>query len=266
MKKSKVFGLIMAMALVLSTLGLPAFAADASAKVTVTIINGSPVLVRQEVTVTDADEDGALTVNDALILAHDLKFEGGSAAGYKSSQSDYGLFLEKLWGVENGGSYGYYLNDTSCMSLGDAVADGDDLVAFVYTDTAAYSDTYSYFDLKYVPANAGSEFTLTLKYSGYDTNWSPVVAPVAGAVITVDGVDTSCVTDAEGKVTLKLDEAGSYLISAHSADMNLVPPVCVAEIAVAPKTSDAGMTVYIVLLMAAAGACMVLFGTKKRNA
>ncbi|MBP5657968.1 MAG: hypothetical protein J6X52_05545, partial [Clostridia bacterium] len=77
----------------------------------VTIANGELVLAREAVTLTDADNDGALTINDALYLAHEAKFEGGAAAGYASSTGDYGLSLTKLWGVENGGSYGYFVND-----------------------------------------------------------------------------------------------------------------------------------------------------------
>ena len=104
-------------------------ASEAKTDVYVTVTNGSPVLIREKVSVTDADGDGRLTVNDALILAHDAKYEGGSAAGYGSSKSEWGLSMTKLWGVENGGSYGYFVNNAPSDSLADEVKNGDSVAA-----------------------------------------------------------------------------------------------------------------------------------------
>ena len=78
------------------------------------VANGGLELANSEVTVTDIDGDGALTINDALCAAHESYFKGGAAAGYASEMSDYGLMLTKLWGIENGGSYGYYVHETVC--------------------------------------------------------------------------------------------------------------------------------------------------------
>jgi len=225
MKKTVLYAA--ALSFMLTSLCVGSNAAD-SADVHVTIVNGSPALTQYEVNVTDIDGDGALTINDALTLAHDGAFDGGSAAGYASATGDYGLYIEKLWGVENGGSYGYYLNNISAMSLGDAVADGDYLTAFVYTDTDAFSDTYCFFDANTISAAAGESFTLTLNAASFDENWNPVTVPVADAVITVDGNATEYKTDAEGKVTMSL--AASGVISAYSEGMTLVAPICKAEV------------------------------------
>jgi hypothetical protein len=110
------------------------------------------------------------------------------------------------------------------------VKDGDSVYAFVYADQTAWSDTYSFFDKNTVTAQAGEVIELTLSYSGYDANWNTVVMPLEGAEITADGEATGLVTDAEGKVTFMVDEAGEYVLSAVSADKTLVPPVCVITI------------------------------------
>ena len=94
-----------------------------------------------------------------------------------------------------------------------------------------WSDTYCFFDKYTVNAEAGEEISLTLKYAGYDASWNPVVLPVEGAVITIDGAATEYKTDAEGKVDVKLDKAGDIVISATSETMTLVPPVCKAAVA-----------------------------------
>lgn len=215
------------------TLCAPCVSAADAPRVTVTIADaeGNLALTQEAVSVTDTDGDGALTINDALYLAHEAGYEGGAAAGYASAQTDYGLSLMKLWGTENGGSYGYYVNSNSAMSLSDPVSDGDCIDAFVYTDLTAWSDTYCFFDVLTLEADAGSDITLTLSAASYDENWNPITVPVADAVITLNGEETAYQTDAEGKVTFSVPVGGDYVISAFSDTMTLVPPCCVAAIA-----------------------------------
>ena len=201
-----------------------------TAYVTIADENGELALVREAVVLEDADGDGAVTVNDALLLAHEQAYPGGAAAGYLSSEGPYGLKLDKLWGVENGGSYGYYVNHASAMSLTDPVSDGDEVAAFIYTDLDGYSDTYCYFDRATAELNAPGELTLTLKAAGWDADYNPVELPVADAVIVVNGEKTDFRTDENGSVTLHL-AAGSYVISAVSDTQVLVPPVCQVSVA-----------------------------------
>ena len=227
----KIMSAIMAVILVVCASAIPAFAADgASAYVSISDKDGKLVLVLEKIDLSDADGDGTITINDALYLAHESKYEGGAAAGYASEQGDYGLMLTKLWGCENGGSYGYYVNDASAMSLADPVKDGDRINAFVYTDLESWSDKYCYFDKASVTAQSGESISLVLMGAGYDDNWNPVSVPVEGAKITVDGAATDFVTDADGRVSLTVSEAGSHVISAVSDSETLVPPVCVAVI------------------------------------
>ncbi len=209
-----------------------AFAEDAAPTVYVSISDdtGALALAYQPVAVTDADADGTLTIHDALTCAHAACHPDGAAA-YLAEDTEWGKSLYVLWGVDNGGSYGYMLNDVSPMSLLDTVKDGDHVKAYAYTDLTAWSDLYCYFAAPAVTAAPNAELPLTLSAAGYDANWAPVVLPVTGAVITVNGEKTDIVTDENGNAVLTLAEAGTYTISAVSDTQTLVPPVCIVTIA-----------------------------------
>lgn len=198
--------------------------AESNNAVYVTVANGDLLLAYDAVELSDTDGDGALTVNDALYLAHEENFEGGAASGYANESTDFGLSLAKLWGIDNGGSYGYLVNNASAMSLTDPVKAGDHVVAFAYTDLTAWSDTYCFFDVTEVSAG---EITLTLTQNGYDEAWNTITLPVEGALITVDGAATEYITDSNGKVTFTAEKGA--VISAVSESLTLVPPVCVVK-------------------------------------
>ena len=198
--------------------------------VTIADGQGQLVLINAAIEVSDTDADGALTINEALFAAHEAAYEGGAEAGYAAADMGYGLSISRLWGEENGGSYGYYLNDVSAYSLLDPVADGDYLNAFVYTDLETWSDTYCAFDCVAVEMEAGKEVELTLNMMTFDTEWNPVSLPVEGAILTIDGEDSEVVTDAEGKAQFTIEAAGEYLISARSDSAILVPPVCIVTV------------------------------------
>lgn len=203
-------------------------AEDVTVFVSVSNGAGEVVLAHAEVVVTDCDEDGVLTMNDALMCAHAQNHEDG-AHGYAAENSEYGMSLLKLWGEDNGGSYGYYLNNASAWSLLDVVKTGDHVKAYAYTDLVMWSDTYCYFEKDVVEAVAGEEISLTLLAAGYDAAWNPVMLPVANAMILVNGEESTFVTDENGFVTLNLS-AGEYVISAVSTEQTLVPPVCIATV------------------------------------
>jgi len=207
------------------------FAEEAAPVVYVSITDdtGALVLAYAPVAMSDADADGALTIGDALTLAHAEYHEAGADA-FSCVPTEYGLSLMKLWNVENGGSYGYCLNNASAMSLSDAVQAGDHVKVYAYTDLDTWSDTYSYFSSDTLSAVKGSEITLTLSANGYDASWNPVTFPVSGANITVNGEATEIITGEDGAFTLVLSEAGAYVISASGSDMTLVTPVCIIEI------------------------------------
>ena len=201
-----------------------------SVYVTIADSEGKLAAVQEKIDVTDIDNDGAPTINDALYIAHEELYDGGAAAGYKSSVGQWGLGLDKLWGTENGGSYGYYVNSKAASGLADAINDGDFIDAFVYTDTTAWSDSYSWFDEREKEAEQGAEVTLTLSRAAFDENYTPLTLPVEGAKITINGEATDFVTDAEGKVTFTVDKAGENVISASSDSLRLVPPSAVINV------------------------------------
>ncbi len=235
----KFFATLLAAALVLASVN-PVTAKAAETKVYVTVSHGDIKMVQEEVTVTDVDKDGKLTINDALYIAHKNKFASVSE-GYGSAKTQWGLSITKLWGEENGGSYGYYVNNKAANSLDDPVKNGDYIYAYVYTDTTAFSDAYSYFDVNTVTYNRGENITLTLTSIGFDANWQPVSKPVSGAVITIDSERTSYKTDSKGKVTFKVTANGIHVVSAVSDTENLVPPTCIVTSGsreVTPLTMD----------------------------
>ncbi len=219
-----------------------AFAADPTVYVTIADKEGKLVLVQEPIAVKDIDSDGKITVNDALYCAHEAKFSGG-VAGYVSEMTDYGLSLKKLWGIDNGTGYGYYVNNAAAMSLGDEVKDGAYITAFVYTDTTNWSDTYCYFDKNTASVKAGDTVAVQLSALGFDENYNTVVAPVKGATILVNGKATDVKTDDNGKASIKLSDAGTVTISAKSDSQTLVPPALVVKVTAAsggesPKTAD----------------------------
>ncbi len=230
----KLMSVLLAAVLLTGILGMSVSAEQTAdtAEVYVTVADGSGslVLTLKRVTVSDIDADGALTVNDALYAAHEAAFEGGAAAGYASAKSDFGLSLTRLWGVENGGSYGYAVNSALCSSLADPVKDGDSVYAYIYRDLTAWSDKYSYFDIEQTTAAVGDSITLTLTYTGFDPDtYAPFTAPVEGAKITVNGKECGAVTDKDGRATVKIENVGTSTVSAVSDSMTLVPPVCLVS-------------------------------------
>ena len=208
----------------------------------------------EKLTVNDKDGDSAITLNDALICAHDKSYNGGADAGYAYSVGPYGLGIDKLWG-DTSYNFGYYLNNAPAFGLTDPISDGDHVYAFVYKNSD-FSDQYAFFDKNTVNANKGDEITLTLFSAGYDEAWNPVTLPVKGATVTFDGEKTEYVTDAEGKVTLKLTKAGEVLIGAVSDSFTLVPPVLRASVT---PSFDATAIIAICAVAALAVAVVAVF-------
>ena len=223
----KFLSVLLALAMLVS---LAAFAEEApTVYVSISDDTGALVLAYQPVIVTDADGDGALTICDALMEAHAAYYPDG-AAGFLAEESQWGLSMYRLWGVENGGSYGYCVNDASAMSLVDPIQPGDHIKAYAFTDLTNYSDTYAYFTAPVAAAAVNSEVALTLSASGYDANWAPITLPVAGAALTVNGEKTEIITDESGNAVLNFTAPGVYTVSAVSETMTLVPPVCIVTV------------------------------------
>ena len=231
----KTIATVLTLILCLSLLSTAALAADPALVMVSISSEGQLVAAQAPVLAEDVDEDGVVSISDALYAAHEELYEGGAEAGYSAQMTEYGLSLEKLWGVENGGSYGYYVNNASAWSLADPVADMDVIYAYSYQDLIGWSDAYSYFDTDMVMVAPGEEAAVTFYVSGWDEEWNPVSTPCAGAAIYVCQEDTLAyapdaepvaVTDENGRFTLRFEEEGFYLITAAAEGMTITPPVC----------------------------------------
>ena len=156
------------------------------------------------------------TIGEVIKKAHkDLSKNG--EADFETVTGEYGPMISKLWGVENGVSYMYYLNGAMAMGLDDPVKVGDTLDLIILKDAATYSDVY----LVLTASASGTEVTAKVEGMGFDANFNTVMNPLAGAKLYyVDGnklVDTKAVTGEDGtaKFTLK---AGTYRIVAMNTD------------------------------------------------
>ena len=169
------------------------------------------------VTVKDVNKDGVLTYHEALIALHEAYCPGG----YELS----GTMVHNLWNVQTSpkGSYYFLKNNVDphkgVADKSNVVAQGDKLYCCVFTDEENYSDAVSYFTQTEVAAQAGKAFTLNLQggssmaVDGYNPG------NLAGAQVGIwkDGKFTAidgAVTDKNGNVSLTLNKAGTYIISA----------------------------------------------------
>lgn len=228
----KALSLILALIMAFGVMVI-SFAADTvSVYVAISDNEGKVRLAYEEIEVNDADKDGKLTINDALICAHDAEFPGGAKDGYGTFETQWGLSIYKLWGIENNNSFMYYLNDGFANGLSDPVKEGDYLYAFAMQDKLGFSDTYAFFDLKTVEGKNFTDVEIVLKGNFYNTEtYELELVPIEGAEITIDGAKTGVTTDAEGRATVNLGRKGEHVISAVGAEGSIItPPVCKANV------------------------------------
>lgn len=260
MRKQVFKTIFLAAVMIISTVFIPCevlAATEPATEVYVTISEdkGNLALVQEKISVKDTDEDGVLTIQDALYCAHEAAYVGGAKEGYGTESTEYGLSLVKLWGIENGGSYGYLINNQNAMSLSDSIQSGDYINAYAYQDLTAWSDQYVYFDQWSLEAKADDTVTLKLSGIGYDENWSPVVLPIEDADIYINGSKTEFITDEDGNVTLNLPEGNKWVITAQKEGVVLVPNACVINDSTkAQDTKDSKNTntwLYVIIAAAA---------------
>ncbi len=197
----------------------------ANAEVTFTVSNKGVLATTSDgkaaielpVTVKDVNKDGILTYHEALIALHEAYCPGGYDPGDG--------FVQKFWNVvtDPKGSY-YFLKNNAALSMGvtdktSTVAQGDKLYCCVFTDEKNYSDAVSYFTQTEVAAQAGKAFTLNLQGGSSMAVGGYNPGDMAGAQVGIwkDGKFTAidgAVTDSKGNVSLTLNKAGTYIISA----------------------------------------------------
>lgn len=218
---------------------------DASADVCVTITDKGDfavgemdtVMARVPVHVTDVDEDGALTFNDAMMITHEQYCKDG----YSTSVGAWGFSVSKLWRDESF-NFGYYIDDKSAGGPKEPICEGSDIVAYIQKIKNPYQyDNYSSFNKKECFVKTNETIVLNLAMQGYDENWNMVTLPCEDAELGLiphysskaQFVSMNKVTDASGNASVSFDKPGTYIVSAResaSADAAIVPPVCVIRV------------------------------------
>jgi hypothetical protein len=69
-------------------------------------------------------------------------------------------------------------------------------------------------------------------------------------------------TDKDGKVTIKLPDSGSYVISAVSSTQTLVPPVCKVNVAANPDAGDSSLYIMMAAMVFIFAATTIVAGKK----
>ena len=173
-------------------------------------------VIDRPVTVTDIDEDGSLTYDEALVAAHNAYYEGGAEAGYDPSTG----MVKKLWGISSTNNL-FYINDKGIPSgvTTDTVKEGDVLYVSINADASYYADWYTKFSESDLETTSEDDVTVTLTgHMGMDLSTDVQFVPLEGIQIGVwkDGsfeAIEGAVTDKDGKATFKLD-AGKYILTA----------------------------------------------------
>lgn len=208
----------------------------ATAYITIVDSKGAFQTAYMPVTFRDVNKDKVLSIYDILYTAHGEKYPDG-ADGFAAVENQYGLSLTKLWGEENGGSFGYFVNTQPAMDLSHKVENGDHVVAFSYTDTKENSDRFCWFDINREFVDNGDKVKLTLSTYDFDAEGNTTVVPVPDATLLFDGERTEYKTDANGYVEMPLSHPDrNHIISAVSDTEILVPPV--VDIIIRPIPPD----------------------------
>ena len=138
MKKSIAVAAV-AMLLSCSAMGFSTYAAESdSVNVGVSVVDnkGQIVLADESIKVTDVDSDGKLTINDAFIIAHEEKFEGGKD-GFATTEKDFtwtvaeGTLTANIKGA-NDSTYqvDMHMSDDGRIMLISKARDGSDVSAY----------------------------------------------------------------------------------------------------------------------------------------
>ena len=176
--------------------------------------NDGEAMAWRPVKVTDLDENGEFTLDEALKAVHIMY---NSADGY--SRDDTSGWVTSLWGVTDAAGFSFFKNDLRTnIVTEELISNGDDLVASINQDGEIYADWAAYFDSHKKTVAVGETFTLSMKgFPAMTTN-----TPVAGNNVPIgiwkngifEPID-DLVTDEDGEVDLSFDEPGTYIISAN---------------------------------------------------
>ena len=265
--KKRIVTLLMALIMLLGLIPTIAFAEeDGSIKIYMSVSNAGTLatcadgkaMAFREVTVTDDNGDGKITFHEALIAAHNAYYSGGAADGYDAGTG----FVQKIWGVANGGSYFFNQNDISIPVgvMEQPISNQDYLTVCIMKDAAGYTDiANTYFKeasgkiVKRVEINAKESLQLTLIGCVLDYNtWQTVPTALSGVAVGVwqNGAFAqldSLTTDQDGKAEVSFDEPGTYILTAEGSfdGKAIMAPTCLVTVksdGTDPGNPDPGTT------------------------
>lgn len=191
------------------------------------------------------------TMNDALRVAHDLYYPGGTEAGYDYHADDAGIFdgvIYRLWGYDKK-DVPYIkssLNRNSAnydSALGRTVENGDEMHFFIQQKKG--QDKLAFFTEEEQTVTEGQPIVIRLRQ---EDDAGRAYSDCEGASIYIDGIkQENLVTDAEGKVTIPALEAreNPYFITAEKLTNNNGTEITAisaayADITVVPEEVDKG--------------------------
>ncbi len=238
--KKRILSMILALVMILSA--IPVLSENTDITVYISVSKYGEIVESKEgsamayVPVTLSGKD-SYCLDDVFLEAHRTYYKDGTD-GYASSEGDYGLAIDKLWG-DTSKKFGYQVNggEESVMGLSHIVKNGDYVDVCIYKNAYPHTESYTKFDVMNKEVNCEESFTLTLLVSGYDENWNMVFNPCEGATVTINGNATEVITDADGKATVSFEDEGKYIVSAtktKSLNEETVPgitaPVCIVDV------------------------------------
>ena len=252
-KASRVSAVVLALMMAVTFIPTFAFAADGSSDgITVYMTvsdegviaqanDGSP-MAWKEVQVSDTNEDGTYTFDEALVAAH------------KAYNSEDGLdigtsgWVNKLWGKTSAAGSSFMTNniaERNVVTMSE-IKDGDHLVASLNQDVTLYADWTSNFDCYEKTVYAGDSFKLNLQ--GYQAMTTNDFKPAAGVNVGIwDNGEfkaiEGAVTDTKGNATLSFTDPGTYYVTAQGAAADEVDAVALWVLVEADHDKD-GKTIY----------------------
>lgn len=268
--KKRILALVLALTLALGLLPATALAAEREITIRLSVFNqgvptqdkeGNAMLARS-VAVTDRNGDGAYSLDEALLAAHEAYAPNGGADYQSGYNNDWGTYaVTKLWGEES--SAVSFYKDHAYTGAVDAemLSEGQLVDAFIYKDQTNWTDRYCYFAQNGTPVDTlsvcvGEEFALTLLYDQWGAANPQPTAPLG--VFDQSGAYSKCealqgeqvygeiyakpATDQKGEAKISFTAQGTYLLTAQYDSTNytdynntppqyyLVPPLCTVTV------------------------------------
>lgn len=171
-------------------------------------------------------------LDDVFLAVHDALYEEGTA-GYETDTGDYGLYVSKFWG-DTSGNFTYQVNFGSENVWGPTheIEDGDYVEFCINKNSYPDTEVYTRFDTAKIDIYVEETVDLVLSQANYTADGMSFFE-CPDATITINGLTTEYMTDADGKVSIEFGTPGKHVVSAiktKNLGEEIVPaieaPVC----------------------------------------